>query len=181
MRRRLLRLAVVVGVLAACGSGSSKQYNSADVTFAESMIPHHEQAITMANMAATQADNPQVKAVAARIQAAQAPEIEQMSGWLRSWDQPLTSTAGHDDMDGGGGMAGMMDAGAMDELNHARGGDFDRMFLTMMIEHHEGAVTMSQTEQAKGKFPDAKQLADTITSAQRAEITEMQQLLGTLG
>jgi uncharacterized protein (DUF305 family) len=86
-------------------------------------------------------------------------------------------------MDHGSGAmgAGMMDAGAMDELAGTHGGDFDRMFLTMMIEHHQGAVAMSQTEQAKGKFADAKQMAGTIIAAQQAEITQMQQLLGTLG
>jgi uncharacterized protein (DUF305 family) len=183
MRRRLIGLAVVVAVLAACGGGSSKPYNSADVAFAQGMIPHHQQAIEMATMAGAHAESPAVQQLAARIQSAQQPEIQQMSGWLQSWQQPLTTTAGHGDMDHGTGAMGdgMMDPGAMEQLAGAHGGDFDHMFLTMMIEHHQGAVSLSQTEQAMGKFADAKQLAGTIISAQQAEITEMQQLLGTLG
>ena len=180
MRRRLIGLAVIVVVLAACGGGSSKPYNSADVAFAQGMIPHHQQVIEMAAMAGAHADSPAVKQLAARIQSAQAPEIQLMSGWLQSWQQPPTTADAHGDMDHGSGATGtgMMDAAAMDELTNAHGGDFDRMFLAMMIEHHQGAVAMSQTEQAKGKFADAKQLAATIISAQQAEITEMQQLLG---
>ena len=183
MRRRLIGLAAVVAVLAACGGGSSKPYNSADVAFAQGMIPHHQQAIEMAAMAAVHAEGLAVQQLAARIQATQQPEIQQMSGWLQSWQQPLTTIAGHGAMDHGSGAMGdgMMDPGAMEELAGAHGGDFDRMFLTMMIEHHQGAVSLSQTEQAKGKFADAKQLAGTIISAQRAEVTEMQQLVGTLG
>jgi uncharacterized protein (DUF305 family) len=180
MRGRLgAGLLVAAVVLAACGGGSSKPFNGADVTFAQGMIPHHQQAITMAAMAAGQAESSQVKQLAARIQTAQAPEIQQMTAWLQSWQQPVTTAASeHSDMDHASDMGGMMSEAEMTQLMDANGTDFDRMFLTMMITHHQGAVAMAQTEQEKGKFADAKTLAGIIIRAQQAEITEMQQLLG---
>jgi uncharacterized protein (DUF305 family) len=178
MRRVAGLVGAVVVVLAACGGGSSKPYNSTDVTFAQGMIPHHEQAIEMATMATAQAEGGEVKALAARILKAQAPEIQQMTGWLQSWGQPLTATVGGADMDhDGGDMGGMMSANEMEQLEVASGSAFDTTFLTMMVTHHQGAVTMAQTEAEKGKFAEAKQLAQTIIRAQQAEIMEMQQLL----
>jgi uncharacterized protein (DUF305 family) len=180
MRGRLgAGLVVAIVVVAACGGGSSKPFNGADVTFAQSMIPHHEQAITMAAMAAGQAESSQVKQLAGRIQTAQAPEMQQMTAWLQSWQQPVTTTAGeHGSADHGSDMGGMMSEAEMTQLEGASGSSFDRMFLTMMIKHHQGAVAMAQTEQEDGKFADAKQLAGIIIGAQQGEITEMQQLLG---
>ncbi|CAL9656543.1 hypothetical protein SUDANB105_06826 [Streptomyces sp. enrichment culture] len=190
-------------VLAACGSdgGSSDNgsgtrtsapasaedtagaHNDQDVDFAQGMIPHHQQALQMAQMAKSQASSAEVKDLASRIEKAQDPEIETMSGWLEAWGENVPS--GMPGMDHGGhgsddssDMPGMMDAKDMDKLMEASGTNFDTMFLTMMVEHHEGAVQMAATEQDKGRYGPAKKLADDIITAQTAEIEEMNQLLG---
>ena len=127
--------------------------------------------------AATKATNPQVKELSGRIEKAQDPEIATMSGWLRDWGQPVPSTApgmGHDQHTG---MPGMMSDQEMNDLMTASGTGFDRMFLQMMIRHHQGAIEMATTEQQQGQHPDAKKLAGKIAADQAAEVTQMQGLL----
>ncbi|TQL21173.1 DUF305 domain-containing protein [Streptomyces sp. SLBN-134] len=187
-------------VLAACGSdngsdsGSGTQtsasagaedtagaHNDQDVSFAQGMIPHHQQAIQMSKMAASQASSTEVKDLAARIEKAQDPEIETMSGWLESWGEDVPSSMpgmDHGGHSGSSDMPGMMDTEDMDELMKASGKGFDTMFLTMMVEHHEGAVEMATTEKDKGQYGPAKKLAGEIITAQNAEIEEMNKLLG---
>ena len=178
------------GSSAASSSTSAEaDHNDADVAFASGMIPHHESAITMAQMAQAQAADQRVKDLAARIEAAQAPEIETMSGWLADWGAAASSSATDDGMDGmdHGGMddgdMGGMDAGGMDTgaLAGMSGAEFDRMFLTMMIEHHRSAVQMAEAEAADGQNVGAIALAESIRDNQTAEIAEMQQLLTELG
>ncbi len=169
-------------------SASSPQvaqaHNQADITFAQGMIPHHAQAVAMSEMAAQRAESPQVKDLAARIQAAQQPEIDQLTGFLRAWNAPVPDAnspmAGMGQMEHGasGPMPGMMSGDQMQGLGQASGNTFDRMFLQMMIAHHQGAVTMAGTELKDGQNPDARQLAQRIIDAQQREITEMQSLLG---
>ena len=159
---------------------SASDFNDADVAFAQGMIPHHEQAVEMAMMASDRASNPQVKQLASKIQAAQEPEIERLTTWLRAWGEEVPSGAMGGDMSGmdqgSGGMTGMMSAGDMAKLEKASGAAFDRMFLQMMVEHHTGAVKMAQTEVANGENADAKAMAEEIITTQRAEIDEMKQL-----
>jgi uncharacterized protein (DUF305 family) len=154
-------------------------FNAADVTFATNMIPHHQQALEMAEFAATKAANAQVKELAGRIQKAQDPEIATMSGWLREWGQPVPTASGSGGHAGTGhsGMPGMMSDQEMKDLMAASGADVDRMFLQMMVRHHQGAIEMALTEQQRGKYPDAKKLAEKIAADQTAEINEMQDLL----
>ncbi|WP_404391405.1 DUF305 domain-containing protein [Humibacillus xanthopallidus] len=161
---------------------ASADHNAADVSFATDMIPHHQQAVEMADLAAERASNAQVKALAAEIKAAQDPEIRTMSGWLAQWGQPVpTDTDGHDmsDMDHGDGatMEGMMTDEEMEQLASASGAEFDRLWLEMMIKHHEGAVSMATTATTAGKSAETKALAQEIIAAQQAEITQMEQLL----
>jgi len=163
------------------GQPESTQHlvNDADVTFAQDMIPHHQQAVVMAEMAADQADSEEVRQLAADIQAAQGPEIDTMSGWLESWGEDVPEDMSG--MDAGmamGDMPGMMTTEQMDELMSASGAAFDQMFLTMMIAHHEGAIEMARTEQAEGENPDAVDLAAQIEAQQTAEIATMRGLLG---
>ncbi|KAA5838135.1 DUF305 domain-containing protein [Saccharopolyspora hirsuta] len=187
--------AVAAIALAGCGNGqetgstppeapaSQEQAasNAADVTFAQGMIPHHQQAVEMSRLAPERAQSQQVKDLAKQIEAAQGPEIETLTGWLRDWGAapaPSTdhSSMGHGDM-GHGGMGGMMTADEMEQLEQARGAEFDRMFLDLMIKHHEGAVTMARTELSEGQFPAAKQMAQQIIDTQQAEIDAMRGLL----
>jgi uncharacterized protein (DUF305 family) len=155
-------------------------HNQADITFATEMIPHHHQAVQMADMALTQATNADVKTLAQAIKAAQDPEIVQMSGWLAGWQQPIpsSSTSGMGGMDHTG--TGMMSDADMTSLSKATGAAFDRMWVSMMIRHHQGAVTMATTEQSSGQNPDAKKLAQSIITSQTAQITQLTALLGKL-
>lgn len=151
--------------------------NAADVTFAQEMIPHHAQAIAMAKLAATRAAGPQVKALAQKIEGAQDPEINTMSGWLKAWGEDVPSTD-MGSMAGHGAKPGMMSADDMTKLEKASGAEFDKMFVEMMIRHHQGAIETAKTEQTNGKNADAKALAAQIEKAQTAEISEMQTLAG---
>jgi uncharacterized protein (DUF305 family) len=177
-------LAAVALTLSACGdhepdTAAEADFNQADVTFAQEMIPHHQQAIEMAQLAQDRAADPEVKDLAARIEVAQDPEIQTMTGWLESWGKDVPS----DGMDhGDGGMSGedkpgMMTEEEMADLEAAGGAEFDQMFLTMMIEHHEGAIEMARTEQADGQNADAVALAEKIGADQAAEIATMEDLL----
>ncbi|NGO46702.1 DUF305 domain-containing protein [Streptomyces ureilyticus] len=201
VRRAALAATAVAAafVLAACGgddgsdtgSGSGTQtsasagaentagaHNDQDVSFAQGMIPHHQQAIEMAAMAAEQASSTEVKDLASRIEKAQDPEIKTMTGWLKSWGEDVPSAMPGMDHSAHGGMPGMMDQKDMDELMKASGKDFDTKFLTLMVEHHEGAVEMATTEKEKGQYGPAAKMADDIITAQNAEIEEMNKLLG---
>jgi uncharacterized protein (DUF305 family) len=152
-------------------------HNTADVTFTHGMIPHHEQAITMSDLALQQAARPQVKSLASRIKAAQAPEIEKMKGWLTSWGEPHTAPSGGHGGHGGGQMSGMLSDAEITQLRSASGPQFDKLFLEGMIRHHEGAIVMAEEELNKGIFADAKALARQIVDSQRAEINDMRALL----
>lgn len=161
---------------------SAADRNRADVTFATGMIPHHGQAIAMADMAVKQANNSQVKRLAAEIKAAQGPEITTLSGWLKAWGAPVPSasmSAGHD-MGGHGGMTGMMSAAEMQQLEAASGAAFDKLWLHMMIKHHQGAIEMAKTELATGQNQPAKALAQSISTSQAKEIATMQALVSSL-
>jgi uncharacterized protein (DUF305 family) len=184
MRKHLTAVLAMVGALAlaACSDNSSDStssdspaLNASDVAFATDMIPHHLQAVEMAEYAETQAQSPEVQALAQQILEAQAPEIETMSGWLTSWNKPIP--ADMRGMDMSGSMPGMMSPDDMDTLMKSTGADFDQLFLTMMIEHHEGAIEMAKNQQAEGMYPEAIELAKQIEAAQAAEIATMQGLL----
>lgn len=172
-------------------AGSTQDHDEADVMFAQSMIPHHEQAIEMSDsILGKQGIDPRVIDIATEIKAAQAPEIEQMQSWLDEWGTPEQdmSDMPHGDMpmDGqdmmGEGMMGegMMSDDDMAALEDAQGVDASRLFLTQMIAHHKGAITMAQREIDNGRFPAAVELARSIVTTQQAEITTMQGVLDTL-
>lgn len=193
MRKTLAAIALLATAgltLSACGddpdkdatgaTSSDSAFSDADVTFAQQMIPHHEQAIEMAERAQGRASSGEVLELAENIEAAQGPEIDTLAGWLETWDQEVPSGGmDHGDMghDSDGAMPGMMDEDAMNDLMAASDADWDRMFLEMMIEHHEGAIEMAQTEVDQGENPDAVAMAEKIISDQQAEITQMQDLL----
>ncbi|MEO8850450.1 MAG: DUF305 domain-containing protein [Allobranchiibius sp.] len=158
---------------ASSSSTSAAPHNQADVSFATDMIPHHAQAVEMANSAPSQAASPVVKSLAKQIKGAQDPEIKTMSGWLRSWGKPVPSTS-MGAMQMGSGMMSDADMSALDKTS---GAAYDRMWVTLMIRHHQGAITMAATERTKGSNPAAKELAGKIITAQNAEITRMRTLL----
>lgn len=167
--------------LAACGGSDTpaQAFNKADVSFAQDMIPHHRQATEMAQLAADRTDNTKVSDLATKIIAAQQPEIDTMSGWLKSWGKKVPADSSDmSGMDhGGSSMPGMMSADQMSSLKAASGPEFDQMFLTMMISHHEGAIEMAAAEQAGGKYNPAVDLAKKIQADQATEISSMKSLL----
>ena len=162
---------------AAGGSTDASALNAADTEFAQGMIAHHEQAIEMAEIALDPniGASPEVIDLATRIKGAQDPEVQIMTAWLTAAGQPVTmdATEGHDMSS----MEGMMTAEQMDTMSAATGTEFDTMWLEMMIAHHQGAISQSQTVKANGSNTDVLTLADQIITAQQAEITEMQALL----
>lgn len=174
--------------LAACGSDHSSMdsssdtvatggLNVADIEFAQAMIAHHEQAIEMAEIALdpTTGASAAVVDLATRIKGAQDPEVEVMTGWLTAAGEPVAMDAsdGHDMSS----MEGMMSAEQMDALASMAGPEFDQIWLGMMVAHHEGAISQSETVKADGASAEVRALAEQIITAQQAEITEMQALI----
>lgn len=151
-------------------------FNDADVAFAMGMIPHHKQAIEMADTILSKTGiDPRVTDLATRIKAAQDPEITEMTAWLTTWGSPMDSMSGMPGMD-----SGMMSDSDMAALDAASGTAAAKLFLTQMTTHHQGAITMAKTEIRQGKNPDAIKLANSIVTSQSAEITEMATILSSL-
>ncbi|WP_129789732.1 DUF305 domain-containing protein [Promicromonospora panici] len=195
MKRTLLSAVVLAGSLALAGcsgseepmdhdmstmagseSGDQAAHNEADMMFAQMMIPHHEQAVEMADaVLAKDGTNPEVTALATQIKEAQAPEIEQLGQFLDSWGAPRTA-----EHDGHDGMSGMMTEEDMQALDGATPPESDRLFLEQMIAHHEGAVEMAQTEIDEGSDAAAVEMAQTIVDTQTAEIATMEGLLASM-
>lgn len=189
MKTRLLLTAAglaLLGLLTACGddadtarssaSASQGAHNAQDVAFAQDMIPHHQQAVEMADLAlAKDGLSAELIALARQIKAAQDPEIQRMTGWLEEWDEdvPGEHGAGH----GGAAADGMLSEEEFRALEAADGEAFERAFLTGMIAHHEGAVAMAQEQLAKGQDARVKALAQAVISGQTAEITAMRSML----
>jgi uncharacterized protein (DUF305 family) len=169
------------------GSGSSSapassapaaaaEHNAADVMFAQMMIPHHTQAVTMSEIILAKTDIPaEVTALATQIKAAQGPEIETMTGWLTGWNEPTQVPEGHTMSPGS--MEGMMSEEDLGKLDAAQGTEAARLFLTQMIAHHQGAIMMAKTETTNGKNTDAVNLGKAIVADQEAEIQKMQDIL----
>ena len=159
---------------------ASGPQNDADVQFAQGMVPHHQQAVEMVDLMLAQPDaDPRVLTLAQQIKAAQGPEITQMTGWLEGWGFRKLPTDDHEDHSGhaGSGMDGMMSEKDLQDLEEATGADASRLFLEGMIEHHEGAVEMAETQIADGENPEAIRLAQTIVTSQEHEIAVMKDLL----
>ena len=194
----LTTLALALGT-AACGGSddapeqqlSATEHIDTDVAFASDMLQHHAQALSMVDLTRGRPLDPEVEQLAEQIRAAQGPEIETFTDWLTEWDEEVPATmrdhvhAGHgdsdmsdtmDDMDHGE-MPGMMTADDFAALEDASDADFQARWLELMIEHHEGAVTMAETQQAEGTYRPAVELAEQIATSQTAEIETMQGLL----
>ncbi|MEU0946878.1 DUF305 domain-containing protein [Streptomyces canus] len=158
----------------ATAESGSTDFNDADVTFAQMMIPHHEQALEMAELADGRASDSEVNDIAAKIEKAQDPEIKTMTGWLKSWNKP-TATESMPGMDHGSGDGMMADAD-MEHLKSMKGAEFDKMFAEMMVEHHNGAISMAKDEQKNGKNTDAVKMAGDVVEGQSAEVKQLQSI-----
>lgn len=164
-------------------------WTTADVRFISGMIPHHAQAIQMARWAATHGASAQIQTLAGRIINAQQDEIAVMQHWLRDRRQPVPEARATgirmvmDGMEHDMLMPGMLTEDQMRRLDQARGAEFDRLFLSLMIQHHQGAVSMVKELLAnEGAAHDDTifKLAADINVDQTTEIARMQQLLAAL-
>ena len=188
-------------VVTACGNDddgtgagqlSATEHNDADVAFSTDMIQHHAQALAMVDLTMNRPLDPQVQRLAEEIREAQAPEIEMFTDWLVEWDEEVPETvrdhgnAGHDmgamgdstDDPMDSDMPGAMTTEEMADLETVPDDEFQTMWLAMMIEHHEGAVTMARSETEDGRYRRAVKVAESIISSQSKEIETMQDLLG---
>ncbi|MGV2950591.1 DUF305 domain-containing protein [Glutamicibacter sp. AGC46] len=160
--------------MSATASEAAAEHNSADAMFAQMMTPHHEQAVQMSDIILDKENlDPRVIQLAQDIKAAQGPEIKKMTVWLQVWGEPMDMSVNHQ-------MDGMMSPEDLAELKDAEGVEASRMFLTQMIAHHEGAITMAEDEVSNGSNPEAVALAKDVVSSQGAEIQFMKSLLGDL-
>jgi uncharacterized protein (DUF305 family) len=144
--------------------------------FAQMMIPHHEQAIELSDMALdpTIGSGDEVRDLALRIKQAQDPEIATMKNLLSMWGKSteMDSSMDHSDM-----MTGMLSSEELSSLSTLRGGEFDRAWMEAMIAHHEGAIEMALDAMLKGVSQAVKTLADAIVTGQETEIEELNRLL----
>lgn len=162
----------------AIGTPAKEPVNAADVNFASMMILQHTQGMAMVDLALKQAVDAKVKALAPKIKAGDVPELARMSGWFTSVGNAVPSGVHDMSMPGMEGKPqGVMSATEMTDLGKATGSGFDRMWLQLMIRHHQGAVAMAREELAKGSSPDAKQVAQSIVDRQSAEIATMTSIL----
>lgn len=201
MRQRTTRalgaLLVVVSLTAsACSSDeasntsvevSTTEHNDADVAFATDMIQHHAQALSMVDLTMGRPMGDRALAMAEDIRAAQGPEIETMTAWLRDWDEDIPETMRDhanaeepmDGMDHGASeMPGMMSDEDMTALERSPDDMFQTMWLEMMIQHHEGAIEMAEEQLEEGRYQSAVDMASDIVVSQTAEIEAMRNLLG---
>ena len=176
------------GESTAGSSAEAAAHNAADVSFNQMMIPHHQQAVAMADLVPSRTDNVAVRELAGQIKNAQQPEIDQMTQRLESWgvspgaqehgSQQHGSMASGSTAHGTMGMSGMMSDQDMTAIENARGAEFDRLWLQGMISHHQGAIDMADTELADGVDPGSRALAEQIKKTQQTEIDRMRSMLG---
>ncbi|GAA2828374.1 uncharacterized protein (DUF305 family) [Leucobacter komagatae] len=158
----------------ASASNEQGAANAADIMFVTMMIPHHEQAVQMADIVLKTSDiDPGVREVAENVAAAQQPEIDRMLSWLESWgvEYDPDAAAGH------GAMGGMLSEDDLTALAAADPDTMGQLFLSQMIEHHEGAVEMARAALDGGSNADVIELAEQVVADQTAEIAAMQDLL----
>ena len=158
-------------------------YSPDDVKFMQDMIPHHNQAVQMAELVADRTNTPELNDVAGRINASQVDEIEFMQDWLSERGETVPEPTAHSAMHTSHEMAGMASPEEMAELASLEGVEFDRLFLALMIDHHEGAVTMVEDllEQPGSAYdPVLFQFVNDVSNDQTSEIERMNALLVSL-
>lgn len=155
---------------------SASAHDSTDVVFTQQMIAHHQQGQEMAALASSHASDARVKALAGKMDQAQAAQLTAMRGWLVKWGastQPgsMSAMPGMPDM----GSMNMMSESDLRQLQQAQGAAFDQLFVRMMTAHHESGVGMARGEVAAGSSAQAKALAQNIIADETAEIDDMRQ------
>lgn len=154
--------------------------NAADIAYVRDMIVHHRQALDMAGLAPERAAADALKRLADRISGVQGAEIDMMNAWLRTHGQPTVDPAHpeHAGIADHAGMPGMATPAQLDALRAARGADFDRLFVELMVAHHQGALTMSHEILNKGADVRVQEIADDVIATQSDEIRNLRAMLG---
>ena len=160
-----------MGMMGGHGHNSNSKMVGSDAMFLQMMIPHHEQAIVMSDLALSTSKDAEVLKLAKQIKDAQAPEIIKMQGWLA--DSELSEDPGHSM---GNGMGGMLSDSELSALKASTGKAFDKLFLEGMIAHHEGAIDMVMMIE-NSQDSDVNRLGQDIVKSQTAEIELMKELL----
>ncbi|MFI6080818.1 DUF305 domain-containing protein [Streptomyces sp. NPDC051217] len=150
--------------------------NSSDYGYATMMIQHHGQALVMTELAPDRAGSSQVKRLAERISASQKPEIGAMEGWLKlnGGEEKAKKEGGHDH--GGMDMPGMATDAQLAKLRAAKGKAFDDLFISLMVTHHQGAVTMATEALSGGNNVQLEEMASDVIAQQTSEINRMRSL-----
>jgi uncharacterized protein (DUF305 family) len=158
----------------------NRPYTEADVRFMTMMIPHHAQALHISYWPPSHGASPAIRRLAERIINAQQDEITIMQQWLADRQKPLPDPAGHDHH--GAHMPGMLSEAQLQQLNAARGTEFDRLFLTFMIQHHRGATAMVKELFGTGGGQDETvfKFASDVNVDQTTEIARMELMLANL-
>jgi len=181
-------LSKTLGVLStlACTTAAAQDYTAADVHFITGMIYHHAQAVLIAGWAPTHDASPSLRALCERVVVGQGDEIALMQRWLRDRHEPVPEPSAEHammpGMDPARLMPGMLTADQLAQLDRARGREFDRLFLTFMIQHHQGAITMVNELFGAGAGEQEKvfRIASDVFADQTTEIARMQKMLATL-
>ena len=177
----LLGAVAMAAVVSSCGESAptsdvqAAKHDAADVTFAQKMIPHHQQALDMAAMVPSRTSNRELIVMAKHIALDQQAQIDTLQRLLQQWGEPAAMDhMAHSGMD----MDGMVDAATMDRLPALKDTEFDELWLRSMIVHHQGAVAMAELEIAHGENPAAVRMAKVIVDWQQLEIGRMHAMLG---
>lgn len=177
---------IALGILAAtaaCAAGTHSEgatgappgqgYTEADVRFVQGMIPHHAQALVMTELVAVRTGSAAMRRMARRIEVSQKDEIAIMERWLERRAEPVPGAHLH-----GSPMPGMLTEEELARLAATSGEEFDRLFLELMIRHHEGALVMVADlfDSGGGQEAEIFQLASHVDADQRAEIARMRDM-----
>ena len=153
-------------------SAPSGPHNAADVTFAQQMVPHHQQALEMVKLADGHELDPEVKSLADGIERSQSAEVATMSGWLKAWGETVPTSMSEP-------MNGMLSEDQMTRLRDTEGdATFQQTWLVFMVQHHQGAIPMAQSEISDGSNPEAIALAREIVRTQEQELGTMGGMTG---
>ncbi len=171
--------------LPATTSGVAPRPSPTDIEFMQGMIMHHSQAVEMTALIASRTENKKIRVLGARISLSQTDEMKFMKRWLVGWGAPVSmAMPGMPGMDNSGkpipSMPGMLTPGQMNALHQANGAEFDRLFLTGMIQHHTGALVMVKQlfdTPGAGQDADLFNFATDVDNTQRAEISIMRDML----
>jgi uncharacterized protein (DUF305 family) len=177
VRRALFAFAGLLLAVAGCGGSPAKAAtppNAEDVMFLQMMVPHHEQGIEIAKLAAGRPIRPELKELANAIVLTQGTEVEDMKRWLKEWGQPADANPDPGAHAAHGGMK-MTDPAKVTTLQSASDAEFQQKFIAVLVGHQQGAVELAQAENSSngGTYADARDLARRIIESRNAEVKQL--------